>query len=71
MKPVTFELPDSIANVFESLKNRQKSNAALLAAFIAQTSPKYLESIFEEVDRKVLLSGLTSKEIDQLLDDIS
>ncbi|GEM_PF-2343147 len=71
MKPVTFELPDSIANVFESLKNRQKSNAALLAAFIAQTSPKSLESIFEEVDRKVLLSGLTSKEIDQLLDDIS
>jgi hypothetical protein len=71
MKTVTIELPESLAKLIINLGDKQKSNAAFLAALLAQSSPQSLTTIFKEVDRKVALSGLTEAELDQLLDDIS
>jgi uncharacterized membrane protein YfbV (UPF0208 family) len=71
MKRINLEVNDQLARVFERLSDKQKANAALLAALIAQATPKTLADIFEQADKKVALSGLTSGEIEQLLNDLS
>jgi ABC-type uncharacterized transport system YnjBCD ATPase subunit len=71
MKRINLEVNDQLARVFEQLSDKQKANAALLAALIAQATPRTLADIFEQVDKKVALSGLTNEEIELLLDEIS
>ena len=71
MKTVTLDLPDSIASVFESLPRERKINAALLTACLAQAKPKSLEELLARIDKRVAASGLSEKEIDEMLDELS
>ncbi len=71
MRTISLEIPDQVARIFEGLSDKRKASAALLAAFIAQATPKTIENIFEKADKKVLLSGMSTEEIDRLLDEIS
>ena len=71
MKSVNLEMPDQLAIVIDGLSKKGKTSVALLAALIAQTEPKQLETIFERADKKVALSGLTEIEIDHLREEIS
>ena len=71
MKSVTLDLPDNIAFIFEALPKERKLKAALLAAFFAQAKPKSIEEVLISIDKRVAASGITEKEIDQLLDELS
>jgi membrane-bound lytic murein transglycosylase B len=71
MKIVTLNLPDNIASIFEALPTDRKLNAALLAAFFAQGKSKSMEAVIASIDKRVAESGLSEKEIDDLLDDLS
>jgi hypothetical protein len=71
MRSVTLDLPDNIAFIFEALPKERKLKAALLAAFFAQVKPKSVEEVLSGIDKRVAKSGLSEKEIDQLLADIS
>ncbi len=71
MKTVTLDLPDSIASVFEALPRERKINAALLTACLAQAKPKSLEELLAKIDKRVAASGLSDKEIDEMLDELS
>ena len=71
MKTIRLEIPDQIARIFEGMADKRKASAALLAAFIVQATPQTLESIIEQSDRKVALSGLTPEEIEKLLNELS
>lgn len=71
MKTVTLNLPDSVASIFEALPNERKLKAALLAAFFAQAQPKSLEELLAKIDKRVVASGLSEKEIDEMLDELS
>jgi hypothetical protein len=71
MKSVILDLPDNIAFIFEALPKERKLKAALLAAFFAQVKPKSVEEVLSGVDKQVAKSGLSEKEIDQLLDELS
>ncbi len=71
MKTIRLEIPDQIARIFEKISDKRKASAALLAAFIVQVTPQTLDSILEQSDKKVALSGMTSEEIAHLLDRLS
>ena len=71
MKSITIELPDEAASMFEALSSEQKTKAALLATLLAQAKPRSLAEIFESVDKRVAASGLSEKEIDEMLDELS
>ena len=71
MKPITLELPDKIAALFEALPNARKKKIALLAATLTASKPSTWEDLFLNVDKRVEASGLTSEEIDQMLDELS
>ncbi|MFM9840460.1 MAG: hypothetical protein ACKVOQ_19490 [Cyclobacteriaceae bacterium] len=71
MKSVTLDLPDNIASIFDALPKERKLKAALLAAFFAQAKPKSVEEVLSSIDKRVASSGLSEKEINQLLDELS
>ena len=71
MRPITLYLPDSVADVFEKMSIKQREKAACLTACLVQSNPKTLDEIFQSVDKKVAASGLTEKEIEELINEIS
>lgn len=71
MKTITLSLPDEVAGLFESLSAKQKSTAALLAAVLSRSMSPSASQIFESIDKRVSESGISSEEIDKLLEDIS
>ena len=71
MKTITLDLPDKVASIFESLPNARKAGAALLAAIIAQSKSKNISRLFENIDERVIEDGISDKEINSLLDEIS
>ena len=71
MKTVTLELPEKIAAIFEALPKSRKSKIGWLAVTLATAQSKTWEDIFLKTDQAVAKSGLTTEEIDKLLEEIS
>ncbi len=70
MKTITLNLPDKLASIFEAMPSVRRTKVALLAAILAQ-SKESTDRLFEKIDERVVKSGASDKEIDQLLDEIS
>ena len=71
MKTIAVDLPDEVARLFEAMPREEKSKVTLLAALLFKSKPKSLEDIFKSVDQQVAASGLTEKEIEEMLNELS
>lgn len=71
MKTVTLELPDEMAAAFERLSATNKKRVALFSIVAAQNRLPNLEKLFKKIDKQVAESGITKKEVEALLNELS
>jgi membrane-bound lytic murein transglycosylase B len=71
MKTVTLELPDEMAAAFERLSSNNKKRVALFSIVAAQNTSSSFEDLLKKIDKQVAESGMTEKEIEDLLNELS
>ncbi|MFN5169451.1 MAG: hypothetical protein ACK5DD_07490 [Cyclobacteriaceae bacterium] len=71
MRTLTVEVPDQIASILESMSKSGKNQVIALAALMADSKSISLSDIFAKVDKRMNELGLTEKEIEAMINDVS
>lgn len=71
MRKITLEIPNDLADAFEGLSAAKKKRVALFSIVAAQNTSPSLDALFEKIDKQVTESGITEKEIEVLLNELS